>query len=372
MAPHPRIRQTATILAIVCVGALLAWPDKKKKKEEETQALQLPKELPSVVIGETRRLGFYVTPLSPKGLLSQQVREALKALERQASGDTILQIRGFVAGSGDLRRVRDLISETFTERRQPLPVVSIIQSGGLPVPGAQVVLEGMAAGKKDRHAGGLAWYSARVATAENPLTPVAALVEKSLSGLREAVKASGADPGGMLRVTCFLSSLDNLDATRQRAAADYPRAALNFVQTQREPAHAAAGCEGVAGLAGTAASRLRLDPVESPSAGQSDFAIVGTPRVVLTGAQVSFGFQEPDGKLAFERLRKVLEQTGVPTKDLAFVRLYPLSERIAEQVRHVRNGFFDGANPPAGSLVLFEGLSSSDAGFAVDVVAVKD
>jgi len=98
------------------------WPAKKKKvdKEAETQTLQLPKELPNAVVGETRRLTFYVTPLSAKGLLSQQVRDGLKALDRQDGDDTVLQIRAFVAGSGDLRRVRDLISETFVEHRQPL------------------------------------------------------------------------------------------------------------------------------------------------------------------------------------------------------------------------------------------------------------
>ena len=35
-------------------------------------------------------------------------------------------------------------SEVFTERRQPLPALSLIQSGGLPLEGAQVVLEAIA------------------------------------------------------------------------------------------------------------------------------------------------------------------------------------------------------------------------------------
>src|SRR5215469_1603374 len=123
-------RKPLLLIAFVCLGALISWPA-KKKKDDETQTLQLPKDLPNAAIGDTNRLTFYVTPLSAKGLLSQQVRDALKSLDRQDGDDTVLQIRAFVAGSGDLRRVRDLISETFTERRQPLPVVSIIQSGGL-------------------------------------------------------------------------------------------------------------------------------------------------------------------------------------------------------------------------------------------------
>ena len=57
--------------------------------------------------------------------------------------ETVLHIRAFAAGSGDLRRVRDLVSEFFTEHRQPLPSLSLIQSGGLPMEGAQVVFEFM-------------------------------------------------------------------------------------------------------------------------------------------------------------------------------------------------------------------------------------
>src|SRR5262252_9091732 len=166
--------------------AMVAWPakDKKAEKEEQTQVLQLPKELPSVVVGETRRLSFYVTPLSAKGLLSQQVRDALKALERQAGTDTVLEIRAFVAGSGDLRRVRDLVSETFTNRRQALPALSLIRIGGLPLEGAQVVLEAIAASRKDLFPAGLALIPAQTATSENPLDPVAPLAEKSLEALR--------------------------------------------------------------------------------------------------------------------------------------------------------------------------------------------
>src|SRR5437016_2105176 len=130
------------LVALACVLAVaVSFAQRKKKKEEETQTLQLPKELPSATVGDTRHLTFYVTPLSAKGLLSAQIRDGLRALSHQAGSDTILRIRAFVAGSGDLRRVRDLVSEHFTDRRQPLPALTLIRSGGLPLEGAQVVLE---------------------------------------------------------------------------------------------------------------------------------------------------------------------------------------------------------------------------------------
>ena len=93
--------------------------------------------------------------------------------------------------------------------------------------------------------------------------------------------------------------------------------------------------------------------------------------MVLTGAQASFGFAEKDARLAFERLQKVLDQAGAPASRVAFVHYYALAAGIADQIRRVRPEFFDGEHPPAGSLLLFEGLPSMDAGFAVDVWAVK-
>ena len=124
-------RRAIWLVAWLSILGSLASPatpaQKKKKKEEETQTLQIPKELPAAVMGDPRLFTFQVTPLSAKGLLSQQIRDALKALTRLTGGGTVLKIRAFVAGSGDLRRVRDLVSETFTERHQPQPALSLIR-----------------------------------------------------------------------------------------------------------------------------------------------------------------------------------------------------------------------------------------------------
>src|SRR5579864_7705957 len=143
---------------VVCALVLVAGPlDKKKKKSDEdvTQVLQLPKDPPTAVVAETARLGFQVTPLSSRGLLSQQVRDALKALQRSEAGATIVKLRAFVAGSGDMRRVHAIVSETFTDRHQPLPALSVVQVGGLPQEGAQVVMEATSVGKKDVNPNGL-------------------------------------------------------------------------------------------------------------------------------------------------------------------------------------------------------------------------
>ena len=366
--------RTLPLVALVCGFALLATAEQKKKKDDETQTLQLPKELPAAVLGETRKLTFYVTPPSVKGLLSQQIRDALKALFREAGSDTILKIRALVAGSGDLRRVRDLVSEIFSDRRLPLPALSLIRTGGLPLEGAQVVLEAVASSRKIANPEGVVFISAQVATAENPLDPVPPLTAKSVAGLREAVKAAGSEAADVARVTCFLSSLEKLGESRQLVAAEYPRAVLNFAQTQRAPSQGVAACEAVARLRSKTGGRLELrNPEGLPNVpGESQIALVTAPHVVLTGSQNSFGFEEKDARLALERLQKALEASGATMRDVAYAHYYPLSVGIANQLQKVRAGFFDAEHPPAGSLLIFEGLPSMDAGFAVDVVAVKD
>jgi enamine deaminase RidA (YjgF/YER057c/UK114 family) len=261
--------------------------------------------------------------------------------------------------------VRDLVSEVFNDRHLPLPALSLIQSGGLPLEGAQVVLEGIAAAKKEVNPQGLVFLSAPVATSENPLDPVAPLAAKSLEGLKEALSSAGSEPADVVRVTCFLSSLDNLAATRKLVEADYARAALNYVQTQRLPSRAVAACEAVARLRRDTGTRVEFEPKE----GEPRAALVAANHVVLTGTQVSYGYQEANSRLALERLQKALEASGVTGRDVAFAHYYPLAEPIAAQVRRLRASFFGN---PAGSLVLFEGLPGMDAGFAVDVVAVKD
>ena len=71
---------------------------KKKKKSNKkdlepiTQVLPLPKDLPQVISAEPHRLVFHVSPLSNKGLLSQQTRDAIKALWTSTRGASIVKL----------------------------------------------------------------------------------------------------------------------------------------------------------------------------------------------------------------------------------------------------------------------------------------
>ena len=104
---------------------------------------------------------------------------------------------------------------------------------------------------------------------------------------------------------------------------------------------------------------------------QNGAALVNAPKIVLTGTQMAFRDTDADLRLAFERLGKALEPFGVSYKDVFWASFYPLTRPVEEKIRTMQIRFFDRAKPPAGTMLLFEGLPSLDATMAVDVMAAK-
>jgi enamine deaminase RidA (YjgF/YER057c/UK114 family) len=333
---------------------------KKKKDADATQTLPPAKELPSAVTAETDRLAFGVSPLIGKGLLSQQTREALKALLRTNHG-TIVKLRAFVAGSGDLRRIGELVGETFTEKHMPLPVLSVVQVGMLPMEGAQVVLESVETDKKVVNPHGVAFLAGQNT----------ASVAQSLARLKIALRGSGMESEDALRVTCFVSSLEEQRDTHQLMTAAFPGAVLNYVQMQREPVMPAAECEAVARLRVAINGPVTfLNPADlDKSPNYSQLALVKSPKLVITGTQLAFGSQEGDIKLAFDRLQRVLSSSNARFDQVVMSHTYVTSTAVIPRVRTVRAGYYSNTSPPASTLLPFEGLPSLDASFGVDVIA---
>ena len=313
--------QRVAIVALLSLAA--AYGAKKKSPDDLTQTLELPRDPPMVALGETRRLVFNVSPLSTKGLLSQQTREALKAILKANGGAQVIHIRAFVAGSGDLRRVPQIVSEMFTEKKMPLPSVSVVQAGGLPLENAQVVIETVSAAKREVNPEGLMFVEAQ---------PAASL-EKSLDEL--ASKLGGAAP---LRISCFVSAI----RTAGEITARFPSAAVDLVQTQRLPERSAASCEAVARGGNIRAAKL-----------------------AFTGTQVAFGTDEKAARLAFQRIDRDLSEAGIEPADIVATNIYPLSGPIGELARKVRS------TVGTVTVVPFEGIASVDGSFAIDAVAVS-
>jgi len=338
-------------------------PDTKKKEKDETQTLPPPKVLPIAVVADTDRISFQVSPLSSKGLFTPQTREALKGLLRSSHG-TIVKVRAFVAGSGNMRRVGELVGEAFTDKRAALPALSVVQVGALPLEGAQVVIETTEMDKKSVNPNGVAFVSGQAATS----------VAKSLDQVKSALRGAGMEAEDALRVTCFVSSLEEQRDTYTRMKESFPGAALNYVQMQREPVMPAAECEAVARVRAPAAEPISfLNPAAlDKSPHYSQVAIVTSPKLVITGTQLAFGTQESDVKLAFERLGKALSGSNARFVHVVMSHLYLTSGALTAKVRAVRAGFYSTADPPASTMLPFEGLPSLDASLAVDVIAVPD
>ena len=248
---------------------------KEAKKKQQLQALEVPKEPPPAVTVDPRRLTFHVSPLSGKGLLSQQVKDGFRSLLNAARGGKIMKIRAFVAGTGDLRRVQAIVSEECTERRIPIPVVSVVQAGALPHDGAQVVMEAIALQNKEVNPKGITFLEAR------PPDQI---------------------PENALRTTCYLGSLQQLSSVKAGIA----------VQLLRDPTTQAPVCEAVI-----------------PGGGGS--------QLTLTGMQFAFGREDRDLKLALGRLEKALESVNSGLENVSFVHVYGTTRSVSESMMKLVN-----------------------------------
>ncbi len=362
----------ALLLATAIVLPAQKKKSKKEKKEEITQVHEVPPDPPAAVTVETDRLEFIVSPMSGKGLLSAQVRDAIKALKSQTKGGQIVKLRAFVAGTGDLRRVQAIVSEEFSEKKLPIPTLSTIQVGLLPMEGAQVVMEAVVVAKKPVNAHGLGLLSGMGGYGKEEPDQVLPMLDRALADLAKASQVAGSYKSDVLKVTCMLSSLAQIAEVRTRVATAFPSAIFTAFQAQRGHGVSLAECEGVVRLTKAPAQPVAfLNPEDmQPSPRFSKFVLVNAPRLVLTGTQVAFNFEENDVRLAFQRMAKVLEGQKSGMKQVVFSNLYPISNRILETARKVRFEFFDAAKPPASTALVFEGLPSMDASLAIELVAV--
>jgi enamine deaminase RidA (YjgF/YER057c/UK114 family) len=345
------------IFLIASTVALGQRRSKKKEKEEVTQVLEIPKDPPGAVVGDVSRLVFHVSPLSSKGLLSQQVKDGLKALQRQTRRAQIVRIRAFVAGSGDLRRVPAIVSEEFTDRRIPLPAVTMVQVGALPLAGAQVQLESISVDRNPSMPHGAAFISGQVGTAAAAAEP-----------LTKAVASAGLKNDSVRKITCFLNALEHVNSVRSQIAAAFPKVPVSYAQVRRDSTGDFTECEAVAALNAKPSSPEYIGALE----GRYTQVVKLPPGpVAITGIQLAFGREIADARLAFERLERTLEGVGASAKSVVMTGIYPLTRNASQTIREVRREFFDTSKPPASTLLLFEGLSSLDAFFGIDAIAVS-
>lgn len=355
-------------LSGLAASILFAQPQRKPIRRPENNELDLVAQEapvraipPATIVTGTRRLVFHVSPLSSKGLLSDQVEDALKALDKANNRATIVKLRAFVAGNGDVRRISTIVAEYFEDKKWPLPVITAVQAGALPMEGAQVVIESISQDRDEVNPGGLAFFSAQEAEDAG----------QAVARLAAVVEASGASP---LRITCFADTLARAEAARDAAAAAFPRVDGAFVQATRFSYGAKVACEGVGRLpegGGAVESRLNAAGVETRS-GQAHAVLIRADKLIFTRAQLAFQDQDADVELAYERLGEMLQEQGAGFADVVDARVYALTPAVAGRVATLRSRFMPADLRPARTVQVFEGLPSYDASMAVELIAAID
>ena len=360
------------LIVLSLASPLLAQKKKKAKKEqpEITQTLEALPEPPTAIAAETSRLSFAVSPLSSKGLLSQQTRDALKAVRGAAHGGVIVKLRAFVAGTGDLRRIPSIVSEMLTEAHQPLPAVSTVLVGALPLEGAQVQFEATYLDKKPVNPAGLAFISGQLvrATVDKP-RPLVEVFGESLSNLQTAAKSAEAN---MLRVTCYVSQLESVPDLESRLNGAFPNAVHTLIQLQRVTGPSLTECEGTGRLTTPPATPVEFlnPPNLTPSPAYTQVVKVNAPKIIFTTIQQSFGLDQPAMRLMMDRLKKMLGSTNATFDQIAVAHIYSLTGPATEGFRAVRGSYYNAKTPPASTLLVFEGLPSNDATLGVDLIAI--
>lgn len=274
-------------------------------------------ELPAATTGTANQLVFHTSPLLSKGLLSKQVEDAIKALDKANGNATFIKLRAFVAGTGDLRRVQSIVTELFTARKWPLPALTTVQVGSLLQENTQVVIEAVSEERRSVN-GGIAFIPA---------------AEGATAAEAVAVLAQRFGNTTPLRITCFADSLAEAEAARVAAAKQFPTTPGAFMQTTRYTLGTATTCEGV--TTGNTAGKL-----------------------TFTGTQITFGEETSDLQLAFDRLEKAVAPLNPATA--LMTNLYASSRAIADKARTLA--------PTSNTARFVEGLQTRDATLAVEAV----
>lgn len=341
--------RAAIALSAALLTAAAAAQHNKKYEEPKSQVLPLPPELPMALAADTATLDFHISPLLKTGGLAAQIRQSLNDLIRDTHGETIIKLRAFVAGAGDARRVASQAAEIFTERKLPLPVLSIVQVGSLGLDAAQVTIEAVVATHRTVNPNGLAFIAGQAGPN----------LEGAVQSLRQRVQAAGLGPDDLLTATCFTARIEDAEGSRASIRALFPKSEVNIVQALRDPMTDRSSCEAVGQLKQPAQGAVvRLEKARA--------AQVNTHQLIFTGLQLSFGNFLDDAHVAYSRLERAASAIR-PLETPVEVNVYSLDPSAGSALRKT--------SPVPLSIFTIqpvEGLPSVDASAGIEAVLAPD
>ena len=329
-------------LAVWAIGGR-AFGSQKHKLEEPAP---LPPQLPMALRAETAALDFHLSRLLAKGGLAAQIHASLTELIRNTKGETIVKLRAFVAGAGDARRVQTEVSRIFTDRRLPLPVLSVLQVGALGQESAKVVIEAVVDTRRAVNPDGLAFFAGQNGPS----------LEGALARIRTVTHDANVEPDQVLRVTCFAARMSNYGQSYAATAALFPHAAVNLVQALRDPPGDEAACEAI--------GRLAHAPAEGELVlwKEKRVTLLHSRALVFTGLQLSFGNYLDDAHEAFVRLGRASSAID-PVEAPVQVNVFSLDSTAGAALRKTTS-----VPPSTFSVQTVEGLPSVDATAGIEAV----
>ena len=342
------LRQILLLLLLLTLAPGI-YSQRKKIEEPKPQVLPLPPELPMALAAETDTLDFHISPLLHSGGLAAQIRQSLGDLIRDTHGETIVKLRAFVAGAGDARRVQAEAADLFTERKLPLPVLSVLQVGGLGDEAAKVVIEAVVSTHKPVNPHGLAFVAGQTG----------ATLKDAVDKLAASVKAAGIAPESLLTTTCFTSTIENYGATRARLLSVFPSTSVNVVQALRDPPNDQSMCEAIGQLSQTPAKEVVW-------LSERRTTLVSARRLIFTGMQLTFGSFLDDAQQSFQRLERAAKALGA-TEVAVEVNAFSLNVYAGSALRKTTSF-------PASTFTIqrVEGLPAVDASAGVEAVLAPD
>jgi hypothetical protein len=240
------------------------------------------------LVADTDGLDFHISPLLKTGGLGAQIRVSLNQLIRDTKGETIIKLRAFVAGAGDARRVQAETAAIFTEHKLPLPVISILQVGGLGQEAAQVVIEAVVETHRNVNPNGLAFLVGQTGST----------LADALAKLQQDTGRISVPPDHVVSCTCFTSRIESYETTRASVQAAFPKTAIAVVQALRDPLNDVSNCQAV--------GQLAVAPTEGPLVllPNDRAVLVNSRQLVFTGLQLTFGSFLDDAHESFSRLER--------------------------------------------------------------------
>ena len=286
---HRLVLPTAALtLSILVCGIPHLGAQKRKNQEPKSQVLPLPPEPPMALAAETQGLDFHISPLLKTGGLAAQIRMSLGNLIRDTHGETIIKLRAFVSGVGDARRVQAETAAMFTGHKLPLPVLSIVQVGGLGEEAAQVVIEAVVSTGRSVNPNGLAFLVGRTGNSFGD----------AVGKLKEDISRVPVPPENVVSCTCFTSRIEDYEGERALIQAAFRNTGISVVQAVRDPLNDVTTCQAV--------GQLTHPPPEGPLVllPRERAVLVDSHLLVFTGLQLTFGSFLDDAHEAFSRLQR--------------------------------------------------------------------